>query len=437
MAEADSKSVSARPWVTLRRTVLLALAAWLLWQVLAVNMAEHRLVQALEGEREAIDRALWWRSEHPRALALKGRWLLRDGEPEAAEPWLKRAIRANPADARPLVDLARVRAQAGDLAIASDMLDTASQLMPANSGVQHLIGLYWLEHGELARAVGHIGTALKGDPALRELYFPLLMGVADVPELRSALEPFALEPPVWWRAFFAYTASNASSADTLGALVALRTLSPSEPLQAREHELYLQRLRRDGRVDEAFLHWVNGLQSEQLQELGYVFNGSFERPLLNAGFGWFSNVPRNTGFQIATGSTFGVLGQRALRLNFNGTRARFNHLYQYLFLGAGDYEVSGMVRLDGLLARRGLQWRVQCSAGGTELLGESELLQGTSDWRRFGFNISVPAGCNGQLLRLYSAGNREVDHELSGGIWFDDLRIQRHAASPSAEGESP
>jgi len=48
--------------------------------------------------------------------------------------------------------------------------------------------------------------------------------------------------------------------------------------------------------------------------------------------------------------------------------------------------------------------------------------------------VTVPADCPGQILRLHSAGNREVDHELNGGIWFDDLRLIRNAAAVQTVG---
>ena len=99
------------------------------------------------------------------------------------------------------------------------------------------------------------------------------------------------------------------------------------------------------------------------------------------------------------------------------------HVYQHIFLGAGQYTVRGRARPDQLKARRGLQWRVYCSAGSGGTLGESELFQGTGDWRQFEFSFTVPAECSGQILRLFSAGTRDVDHEVDGTIWFDDMQI--------------
>ena len=412
----------------------MTLALVLGWQVVAINMAEHHLEQGAAGDREAVERALSWRPDHPRGLALQGRWLIRDDNWAGAEVWLQRAVQANPADGRPLVDLARLRARAGEQALADDMMDAAHLLMPVDPRVQRGIGVYWLERGELERGLRHLAAALSGDSGLAKDVFPLLLLAAETPELLPALAPYTREPPRWWPAFVRQVARDAASADTLGALIGMRQSSSAAPLEAWEREAWLQRLRRDGRVGEAYLQWVNGLDADALQALGYVFNGSFERPLSNSGFGWFSSVPRNAGFSIATGTTYGVVGQRALRITFSGKRAPFNHLHQQLFLGPDEYTLSGLVRPDGLQARRGLQWRVHCSSGGSQLLGESELLLGSSDWRRFEFTVTVPADCPGQILRLHSAGNREVDHELNGGIWFDDLRLIRDAAAVQTVG---
>lgn len=433
MTTNPDKASSPGRW--LWRALLLAVAAVLAWYVVALNMAEFYVEKAAEGQREAVEKALWWNPQHPRALALQGRWLIRDGQPEAAMPWLQRAVAANPADARPLVDLAHLKLDAGEQAVADEMMATAHRLMPVAPSVQRSIGVYWLQRGDVARGLQHIAVALSGDPELRDTYYPLLQAAVEAPELRETLRPYALEPPPWWSGFYRYVASSAESADTLGLLFAMRQASAASPVEDWEREIYLQRLRRDGRVGDAYLTWVNGLSSEALQELGYVFNGSFERPPSNAGFGWFARPPRNAGIRLVTGTTYGVLGQSAMRLTFSGKRVRFSHLYQHLFLGPGVYEASGMARPDGLVARRGLQWRVYCSTGEGGVLGESELILGSGDWRRFGFQVTVPESCRGQVLRLYSAGNREVDHELQGGIWFDDLRIRRLGDLPGGESD--
>ena len=429
--KANGGSMKRYAW----QAALLLIVLWLDWQALASNLAEHYLQRAQTGERAALATALWWRPDHPRALALQGRWLLRDGKPQEAEAWLQRAVLGDPADARPLVDLALVRAAAGNVTLADEMIETAHALMPVHPAVQRNIGLYWLQRGEPARAIGHVATALSGEPRLREEFFPLLLAAAEDPALRGALEPLVAEPPGWWAGFFEYASRTAQSADSVAALLEMRRTAKEFPVSDSERESLLQRLHRDGRVADAYLLWVNSLDAKALEQLGYVFDGGFERPLGNSGFGWFGNVPRNAGFRISTGAAYGMTGERAVHIAFSGKRAPFQHLYQNLFLGPGRYEVSGQVRPEDLRARRGLQWRVNCNAGGNELLGESEFLLGSSEWRRFAFDIEVPAHCAGQILRLHSAGNRDVDHELQGGIWFDELRIARKPEPRGSAGQ--
>lgn len=405
--------------------LLLAGGLWLAWQAVSGNMADHHLQRAGEGERQAVEAALWWQPDHPRALTLHARALQREGDARAAEDALRRAVTANPADARPLAELARLRAAAGSEALADEMMDAAHRLMPVHPGVQQNIGLYWLQRGEPARGIAHVATALSGDYRLKDRFFPLLLAAAEDPELRGALQPLAADPPTWWTSFVEQASRTAKSADSVIALLQMRAAAKDVPVSEREREALLQRLYRDGRVADAYLQWMNSLDETGLQRLGYVFDGGFEGPFANGGFGWFGNLPRNAGFRISTGATWGVSGERAVHIGFSGKRARFQHLYQNLFLGPGRYEVSGQFRPDALRARRGLQWRVHCNAGGSQLLGESEFLLEGTEWRRFSFDVEVPANCAGQVLRLYSGGNRDVDHELQGGAWFDAMRIAR------------
>ncbi len=213
---------------------------------------------------------------------------------------------------------------------------------------------------------------------------------------------------------------------TVAALVDMRETSAQAPLSARERDLYIGRLRKDELIAEAYLYWVNGLDKEDMQYLGYLFDGGFEREIVNkTGFEWRAFPPRNSGIRITSGDTYGTEGDTALRVSFSGKRIRFRHLSQNLYLSEGTYALSGRVRPDTLKARRGLQWRVDCNAGARGLLGNSDTFAGTGDWRDFAFDITVPADCVGQVLTLRSVGTRDVDHEIEGTLWVDALRIER------------
>jgi hypothetical protein len=416
----------------IRRALLVLFALLLAVQVVKLHMADYFTAVGIQGDDAALDSALWWDDAQPRALELQARALLRqiDEELDAADldnarDLLRRAVQAEPARGNNLALLALAQQRAGEDGSAA--ADIADRLAPVHPRVQRNLASFYLIEENLAQAVSHIARAMVGAPRTARDYYPLLMQVAADPAAREVLLAIAADPQPfpWWNGFFAHVAANAENLDALRGLVKLRESSTALPLQEYERNAYINRLRREGLVSEAYLYWVNGLSQEQLGSLGYLYDGSFEQDFANdAGFGWVARPPHTSGIRISRGDTYGASNDSALRLSFRGKRQRFSHVYQYIFLGAGDYTVSGRVRPDQLQTRRGLQWRLYCSAGSSGVLGESELFSGTGDWRRFEFSVTVPAECRGEVLRLYSAGQRDVDHELQGTIWFDDMQIE-------------
>ncbi|TDG12864.1 hypothetical protein E2F43_15000 [Seongchinamella unica] len=416
----------------LRRGLLLAVALFLAWQVITLQVANHYARNADAGDAAAAARALGWDPGQPRALELQARILLADATEDTlpqrapeAQALLERAVTAEPSRGNNLALLALLRQREHD-GSAPVLASLADELAPVHPQVQRNLARYYLLATELDQAVVHAARAMVGKPGLASDYYPLLMQVAADPRARDVLAAIADDPTPfpWWQGFFRHVATNAQELDALRSLVSLRQASTALPLTEYERNLYINRLRREGLVDEAYLHWVNGLGKAQLRSLGYLYDGGFDHDFANdSGFGWVARPPGNSGIRISRGDTYGASNDKALRLSFRGKRVRFSHVYQQVFLAPGAYTVSGRVRPDQLRARRGLQWRLYCSTGAGGTLGESELFVGTGDWRSFQFEVVVPPECSGQTLRLYSAGHRDVDHELDGAIWFDDLQI--------------
>jgi hypothetical protein len=180
---------------------------------------------------------------------------------------------------------------------------------------------------------------------------------------------------------------------------------------------------RDKRWLDAYLAWLNGLDDRQLTVLGNIYNGSFELPLTSVGFDW--RVFPLRGVVVETAQTYGTRGDKALHINFNGQRAQFRHVLQYLFLEPGQYRLRGWVRVDQLRTERGLRWTMRC-APDQPVLVASELFLGSDDWRLFGVEFTVPeSDCMAQMLRLELEGRAALDFEVEGDIWFDDLSVVR------------
>ena len=419
------KSKMGKFLILLRRTALLGLAGVVAWAAVTINMADHYVDLAFKnkGDSDALDRALAWDPSHPRALTLLGSQMLEAGQDEQAAVYFQSAIMEHPADATPLILLAEIRRRNGDIETADEMAEIANRLMPVDAAIQKLIAVYWYKRGNLDRVVPHLSTALSSDFGNRDELFPIFLEIAENPGARGALSPITENPPKWWDSFASYAKRTAEDIDSLRVIAGMRKRSGS-PISDRERNAYINRLKKEGMLAEAYLLWINGLTAPQRQSLAYLYNGGFEQEFSNSGFGWYSRPPKNSRIVVSTATTYGITGDQALYLSFGGKRVKFHHLNQSLYLNPGKYYFSGQVRPDKLVARRGLQWIIYCNVGAKGVLGKSELFKGASDWRSFEFEIIVPPECDGQFLRLHSAGNRDVDHEIKGEIWFDELRIR-------------
>lgn len=410
------------------RIVLVLVALVLAWQVVTNGLGRHYAERLQQGDQGAAEKVLTWLPNHPRALFEQGSRLLAD-DAEAGEAMLARAYEADPTDPRPLIVLAARLAEAGDLERADALVEIADTLAPVNPSRQREIALYWDGREQPARALAHLSRVMEADASGNRQFYPVWLNLAEEPALRSLLLPYATTPPSWWAGFFRFAAVEAKDAETVRLVFNMRRQSGTAPITPEERAAYLGRLEREGLIDEAYLVWVNGLSDAERDALGLLYNGSFEQPLSNAGFGWHLRHPR---VEAATLATAGAAGERALELRFRALETRFQHLHQPLFLDAGTYRLSGQVRSERLKTQGGLRWQVRCRLPERAVLGESARLFGPDGWKAFAFDFEVPDSCRYQELRLVSAGQRSFELSLDGPIWLDDLAINRVAELDAA-----
>lgn len=399
-------------------------AGWLLvagilaWRVLVTNLADDYAGQETP---EAAVGALRWRGDQPAALYQRG-VALRASEPAEAERLLRAAAWANPTDALVYLALAEAWVKAGRSAAAVRLVEIADVLGPLRSPALARSAEFWLGQERPDRALARWRMLLRTRPETAASLFPLLLRLAENPVTQPLLQPLLADPPEWWDRFFAHAAAKATQPKTVVFLYQNRNRRGALP-GADEQRAYLERLWKENRWLDAYLAWLNGLDERQTQALGNVYNGSFEEPVTHAGFDWRLSSPR--GATVETIETYGAQGGKALHISFNGERVRFQHVLQYLFLDAGRYRLQGRGRPDGLQTERGLRWRVRC-VGATPFLAESEPFVGSDDWRSFAVDFTIPdQGCPAQLLRLELDGRVELEFEVQGDAWFDDLAIAR------------
>lgn len=413
---ADFEALKPRRSGALKWTLVALAGAWLAWRIVTLGMASHHAEELKDPAA-----ALGWNAHHPGAnLALGLRESTED--PEAALAHLQAAVAANPSEGRAYAALGRLLEIRGEAARARLAMETASRLSPQRSDVQREVAAYWMRQGDFERALGHWNTVLRHRGDLQASVFPGLLQLAGDPARQAAFMSLLKQPVAWWPAFFTHAARTAPEVNTVRVLFNLQKGGPNAatPDMLRA---YLARLQKEGAWLEAWFVWLNSLSKEQISQMGYLYNGSFEAPLSNLGYDWIHQ--KHPAVTLDTAATYDTSGERALRVSFRGLRVQFQHLHQYLMLPPGKFYLQGRVRPDNLQAEQGMQWALYC-LGNKEAVAVTPRFRGSEQWTRFRTEIDIPPeGCPVQMLRLELAGTIRLDFDATGTIWFDNLAIEQ------------
>ncbi|BAO43669.1 tetratricopeptide repeat protein [Thiolapillus brandeum] len=403
--------------------LLMAMGLLLAWRILVVGLGDHFARKAQLGDKEAVDSALMWNSNNPKALFLKG-YYLRDKDPKSAMELLRQAIVLNPGDGPAMQSLAWLLLKQQQPEQADGMMLLAVERMPASKTIHLQAAEYWLSRGKIDRAVENWATALELDSKLGARIYPMLARLAENPATLGVLKKLLQAPPPWWDDFFEYLATNTRKLETLVNVATLRHAT-EKPLSGRERELLVERLQKEAQWPEAYLVWINGLTPEQHRYLGSVFDGGFEIPPGKGGFFW--QFPENNAWLIRRKHTYGSEGEKSLHILYKGSNTPVKQVYQYLLLGKGEYLLQLRFRVDRLRIASGLHWVVRCAGGEERILGSTTPLVGASDWdlQQLHFKVPNTRDCRGQLLRLEISDAQGDSQSVEGEVWFDRFSIRK------------
>ncbi|MBK5930065.1 hypothetical protein CCR82_05885 [Halochromatium salexigens] len=408
----------------MRLVVVLAVAGLLLWRMMVSGVPAPTQQRAAAVEQTPAGALTQRGADRLQAALSPQEDPESDDEQAAPAPEaLRQAFQQNPTDPEPLLQTAPRLLAADETARADAMIEMAVRLRPADPTVHLRAGRFWMERGELEQALRHWLLTLEADPTATEAIFPLMRELADEAETREVLMPLAMTPPSWWPAFFADLAEHSADIGAVRAFYELRTAMSFEPLTELERKHYIERLRREGRIVEAYLAWLNGLSPERRWELGLLYDGGFESEPTGWGFDW--RMQGDETVLVNYTKTYGINGDQALHVLFREHEGPMAEVAQPLFLDPGEYRLSGRYRADRLATRGGLRWIVQCVQPDQSLLEESQRFLGSNKWDTFEVAFAVPASCDLQELRLVSVDEFGLSRAISGGIWFDEMRVRR------------
>ena len=428
----DAHAAPTRPrtpgWVTALGWTLAGLISLVLvWRVVVVNVSAMFALDA-ETAPEAAVRGVAWDARNSDALLREADTFV-DQEPARARQLAKRALAANPANARAFLVLARLAT--ADRAAYADLLARSADLDPQNVPTRLALTDLAIRQGDVRTALINLDAALRARPVLLSDVQPQLLALLDTQAGEVELRRFFQHAvPPWWQGLMGYASAQAPTAQLpLRLLDIRRDFSPAPGLAERQP--VVARLARDAEWQSAFMVWMNGLTPEQRRATGNVYNGGFEMPFTDTTFDW-RRTPRN-GVEVEALPTFGTTGARALRLAFQGQIKSPELIGQTLLLAPGfSYELRARYRLESVRTQFGLEWEVSCGESRTPtVIASGDRHLGTTDWRDFTVKFAVPARCYPQHLALVLRGDAKLDLQAAGLAWFDDLQVVRgDAAEP-------
>ena len=278
-----------------------------------------------------------------------------------------------------------------------------------------------LKKQDYSQSIRILDAILRTKEKTQTALFPLLRAFAGNSGSLPALAGMLGSNPPWRADFLIDLAGNSESTDVSLQLVSMLKKTAS-PAQVNEIRALIARLLKDHNYERAYYVWLDSLPAQDLKKIELVFDGGFEANNRGLVFDWTFNRRKNVDVRIT--SRGNSQADNALQIDFVRNNGPFADVSQTLYLSAGNYRLEGEARVENMENDRGLVWKVFCVDGNKQPLVATPRRNGTSDWNSFTADFSVPdESCVMQRLVLVLDAKAALDQNISGRIWYDNLKI--------------
>jgi hypothetical protein len=392
----------------------------MLMMALAVTIIRLGAGEMLSVSNPAL--ALWFDPSQfdARVVLAQSQWRENVDRGDEAISEARQALADSPLSPGALTLLARVNEHNSNPAKAAALMQLASRVDQRNLEAQLWLLNQDVQNARIPEVLRRIDVLLRGQsPQVKDRLISALAPVLTSAAYRPAFVAVLEMGPTWRSPVLENLAASANDLAGLGRLYAsLRTIR--NPLTAEELKPFLNRLVKEGRLDDAYNAWTQSLPPERLSKLDYLYNGRFQYTITNLPFDWVF-APVDGALARAEVEN----GRRILDVDFFGFRVAFQHVSHLLALPPGSYRFSGQERSQNLQNERGLWWRLACVGGTNATLGATDLVAGETPWREFRVDFEVPKdNCPYQKLVLELPARAVLETEIIGGISYANLEIK-------------
>jgi hypothetical protein len=333
------------------------------------------------------------------------------------------ALQGNPLSTEPLKNLTFLNSTIGDAKKSSELTVIVAQRTLQDAGVQIAALSQLLEHKDYAGALERLDALARGEGLTAELA-TAMSNIASSSDGLNALVQYLVAHPKWRAELITYMASNKNQdVNIVYAMFAAFTKENAPPTLG-ETQAFLRRLLAEKSYEKAYFIWLDQLSENELLRVSGIFDGNFHFGLGNRFFDWTSEALANA--QVSLVPRESGSSEQAVAVDFSSGRTPFANLSQVLKLTSGEYNFSGEHKAERLENERGMVWQIYCLPAMGVAIAKTEAVSGTKPWTAFSTNFKIPEqDCSTQLLRLELNATAVADTQISGRVYFDNLKIER------------
>ena len=175
-------------------------------------------------------------------------------------------------------------------------------------------------------------------------------------------------------------------------------------------------------INENDLQYAKQIWTDRLGAWQGVWNGSFEKEPLSAGFDW--RIRKVDGVNISR--KINPDNGYSLKIEFEGKdHPDSDILRQVIPVNQNsNYRLISRMKSSGVTTRNGPFWEIICY-GSDRLNVRTEAVSGTTDWHDVSVSFTTPQGCEYLILRLRQVSNEVNERKISGIVWIDNVELEQ------------
>jgi hypothetical protein len=361
-------------------------------------------------------------------IGLYEQWDFSNGNLDQAIADFRRAVRLDPRSDGLWMALASAYEEAGRGSDARQAYARALAAHPVSAEVAWRYGSFLLRQGETNHAAEQVRRALIDKPDLAT------SAVSQFSKSGAALD-LILDKVLPARSsdYLAAIDYFISQQNDDAALAAWEKLSGlGLKVRLKQTLDLVNHLIAHDRMDDAARVWRQALAASghgsEYAAGSLIFNGGFERNLVDGGFGWRQTPAPGTAFDLVSDVTHE--SAQSARVTFDGSgNVDYSNLFQYVPIQPGDrYRFSAYMRTDGITTDSGPRFLLLSGSPG-QAVAETPVMTGTHPWTEVQAEFTAGPEMHGVMVVLRRAPSDMFANRIRGAVWVDGVRLETLPAS--------